>query len=96
LGEATLEGATTVFIAERALPQSAGGKNQKHVLQPPEEIARERMLRVETEARRRGQPVPIVPLEEPALTRLGRLRHARLASKAPITGITAERGNRST
>lgn len=96
VGEAMLEGGTTFFSVERALPQSAGGKNQKHVLQPPADIAREKMQRVETEAKRRGQPVPVVPLEEPALTRLGQLRHARLASKAPITGITVERGNRST
>lgn len=38
----------------------------------------------------------IVPAEAPPRTRIAQIRTARIASAAPITGITAEHGNRTT
>jgi hypothetical protein len=85
----------TLFRVERALPQSPATRDTKEVLQPSEETRHKATERLEYELKRRGQSLPEIPLEPPAPTRLRLVREARLASDAPITGITKEMGNRS-
>jgi hypothetical protein len=96
IGEAVADSGSTLFKVERALPQNPGMTNTEYVLQPPEDLYRKRMARLDEEARRRGQIVPPVPEEPPPLTRLAELRQARLASNAPVTGMSDDRGNRMT
>jgi hypothetical protein len=96
VGEATDQGDRVLFKIERALPQLPSTKYTKEVLQPREETRRNAMARLEHEAKRRGQPIPAVPLQPPALTRLAKLRQARIRSDAPITGMLEEQGHRAT
>jgi hypothetical protein len=96
LGEAVAQDGGVEFRVERALPQTPSARDTKEVLQPSEENRRKSAERVDYELKRRGLSFPEIPLELPAPTRLFKLRQARLASDAPITGITAERGNRLT
>jgi len=96
VGEAAPEAGCTMFKAERSLPQHPSTLDTKQVLQPSEDTRRKAWARLEYEAQRRGQPIPTIPAELPPPTRLARLRQARLASAAPITGLTAEHGNRTT
>jgi hypothetical protein len=84
------------FRAERALPEHPSTRDTKQVLQPSEDTRNKARARLEYEARRRGQPIPTPPLEPPALTRLAKLRQARIASDKPITGLSVTHGNRST
>jgi hypothetical protein len=96
VGEAVPETGCTMFKAERSLPQHPSTLDTKQVLQPSEDTRRKAWARLEYEARRRGQPIPTIPTAPPPPTRLARLRQARLASEAPITGLTVEHGNRTT
>jgi hypothetical protein len=96
VGEAVPASDRILFKVERALPEHPSTKDTRQVLQPSEDTRRKAMARLEYEARRRGQPIPTIPVELPPLTRLARLRQARIASSAPITGITVEKGNRTT
>lgn len=96
IGEAHPQDGAVLFRVERALPEHPSTKDTKEVLQPSEDTRRKAMARLEFEAQRRGQPVPPVPLELPPPTRLAKLRQARVASDAPITGISEEMGNRTT
>jgi hypothetical protein len=86
----------SLFKPERALPEHPSTRDTKQVLQPSEDTRNKAWARLEYEAQRRGQPIPTPPLEAPALTRLAKLRQARIASDKPITGLTAAHGNRST
>jgi hypothetical protein len=81
---------------ERSLPQHPSTYDTKQVLQPSEETRAKARARLELEAARRGQPLPVIPLEPPERTRIARIRMARIASDSPITGITKEHGNRMT
>ena len=85
-----------LFKAERALPEHPSTRDTKQVLQPSEDTLKKAWARLEYEAQRRGQPIPTPPVELPAATRLAKLRQARVASDKPITGLTAEHGNRTT
>ena len=96
VGETSQEGDVTLFTVERALPQHPSTVDTKQVLQPSEDTKRKAWARLEYEAQRRGQPIPTPPLEAPAPTRLAKVRQARIASDAPITGLTADHGNRTT
>jgi hypothetical protein len=96
LGDAEDQGGSTLLRVERSLPQHPSTLDTKQVLQPSEDTKAKAWARLEYEARRRGQPIPTVPLEMPAPTRLARLRQARVASDVPITGLTSEHGNRTT
>ncbi len=87
VGEAVLEGDITFLKVARALPQNRAALNPKGVLQPDEDMVRKRQARLEEELRRRGKTIPNIPVEEPGPTRLAKLRQARLAGTAPITGI---------
>jgi hypothetical protein len=95
VGEAFQDGAAVRFVAERALPQLASTEDNTQVLRPNEETRRKQMARLQHEAARRGQSIPDVPLEAPARTRLAKVREARIAGDAPITGMTVEKGNRA-
>lgn len=88
VGEAMLEGDTTVLKVERALPEHPLMLSPVEVLQPSEEVRGKLMARLEEETRRRGQPIPTLPEEAPAPTRLARLRQRRMASGVEITGVT--------
>jgi hypothetical protein len=81
---------------ERSLPQHPSTLDTKQVLQPSEDTLRKARERLEYEAQRRGQSLPSIPLEPPPRTRIALIRQARIASDAPITGITQEHGNRTT
>ncbi|HTV95204.1 MAG TPA: pyridoxamine 5'-phosphate oxidase family protein [Steroidobacteraceae bacterium] len=95
VGEVSPLSAASLFRTERALPEHPATRDTREVLQPSEDTRNKAWARLEYEARRRGQPIPTPPAELPAPTRLARLRQARLASDKPITGLTAEHGNRT-
>jgi hypothetical protein len=95
IGDVVQEGGVTLFKAERSLPESTGLKDNKGVLQPPEELRRIRTERMEAELARRGQKLPTVPEKLPELTRMGKLRQLRIATDVPILGLTKARGNRN-
>jgi hypothetical protein len=95
VGEAVTEGKVIWLHIERALPEHPLMKNPIEVLQPSAEVKSKLMARLEEETRRRGQPIPTIPEDLPAPTRMAKLRQARIASNAPITGLTEARGNRS-
>jgi hypothetical protein len=96
VGESIPHNAEIFFKVERALPQLPSTKDTTEVLQPTEDTRRKAMARLEYEAKRRGQSIPTVPAEVPPPTRLARLRQARIASHAPITGMALEKGHRTT
>ena len=85
-----------VFRVERSLPQHPSTYDTKQVLQPSEETRAKARARLELEAARRGQSLPVIPLEPPQRTRIALIRMARIASDSPITGITKKHGNRMT
>ena len=96
VGEVVPTSGASLFKAERSLPEHPSTRDTKQVLQPSEDTRRKAWARLEYEAQRRGQPIPTPPVELPAPTRLAKLRQARVASDKPITGLTAEHGNRTT
>jgi hypothetical protein len=96
VGTAEPEDATVLFRAERALPQHPSTLDTKQVLQPAEATLAKTRARLEAEMKRRGQPLPIIPDEAPERTRIAKIRMARIASDAPITGLSVQHGNRST
>lgn len=96
VGTAEPEDDTVLFHAERALPQHPSTLDTKQVLQPAEATLAKTRARLEAEMKRRGQPLPVIPDEAPDRTRIAKIRMARIASDAPITGLTAEHGNRTT
>jgi hypothetical protein len=94
VGEVTRDGDTSWLAVERALPEHPLMKNPIEVLQPTDEIRGKLMARLEYETKRRGQPIPTIPEELPAPTRMAKLRQARIKRGVPITGINEARGNR--
>jgi hypothetical protein len=96
VGEVVPTSGANLFKAERSLPEHPSTRDTKQVLQPSEDTRKKAWARLEYEAQRRGQPIPTPPVELPAPTRLAKLRQARVASDKPITGLTAEHGNRTT
>jgi hypothetical protein len=78
------------------LPQHPSPYDTKQVLRPSEETRAKARARLELEAQRRGQPLPVIPLEPPERTRIALIRMGRIASDSPITGITKKHGNRMT
>lgn len=96
VGQAEPGDGDVLFRVERALPQHPSTLDTKQVLQPKEETVAKTRARLEAEMARRGQPLPIIPAEPPERTRIAKIRMARIESDAPITGITAEHGNRTT
>jgi hypothetical protein len=96
LGEARDKDGEVHFRVERALPQHPSTYDTKQVLQPSEDTKAKAWTRLEYELQRRGQSLPVIPLEAPERTRIARIRMDRIAGDSPITGITVEHGNRST
>lgn len=96
VGQAMPQADGVLFRAERALPQHPSTLDTKQVLQPAEATLAKTRARLEAEMARLGQPLPIIPDEAPERTRIAKIRMARIASDSPITGITAEHGNRTT
>jgi hypothetical protein len=96
VGEAIPETDAILFRAERSLPQHPSTLDTKQVLQPSEDTLAKARARLEYEAKRRGQSLPVIPAEPPPRTRIALIRMARIESAAPITGITKEHGNRTT
>jgi len=95
VGEAVPEGEGVLFRAERALPQHPSTLDTRQVLQPAESTLTKTRARLEAEMARLGQALPVIPETAPERTRIARIRLARIASDSPITGITAEHGNRT-
>lgn len=96
VGEAVPQGNGVLFRAERALPQHPSTADTKQVLQPSEATVAKTRARLEAEMARRGQPLPVIPMEAPERTRIAKIRMERIASDSPITGISMEHGNRTT
>lgn len=96
VGEASPQAGAVVLRVERALPQHPSTYDTKQVLQPSEDTRAKAWARLEHEARRRGQSLPVIPDQPPERTRIARIRMRRIESDSPITGITAEHGNRTT
>jgi hypothetical protein len=95
VGETVAASGASLFKVERALPEHPSTRDTKQVLQPSEDTRSKAWARLEYEAERRGQRIPTPPLQLPAATRLARVRQQRVASDKPITGLTAEHGNRT-
>jgi hypothetical protein len=96
VGEAQPQGEAVRLRVERALPQHPSTYDTKQVLQPSEDTRAKAWARLQHEAQRRGQSLPVIPEEPPERTRIAKIRMARIESDAPITGITVEHGNRMT
>jgi hypothetical protein len=96
VGMAEPEGETVLLRVDRAMPQHPSTLDTKQVLQPAETTLAKTRAKLEFEMARRGQPLPVIPDEAPERTRIAKIRIARIESDAPITGITAEHGNRTT
>jgi hypothetical protein len=89
-------GGTLLLRVERSLPQHPSTLDTKQVLQPSEDTLAKARARLEYEAQRRGQSLPVIPLEPPPRTRIAMIRQARIESASPITGLSKEHGNRTT
>lgn len=96
VGEAVPESGAILFRVERSLPQHPSTLDTKQVLQPSEDTLAKARARLEYEAQRRGQSLPVIPLDPPPRTRIAMIRQARIESAAPITGISKDHGNRTT
>lgn len=96
VGEALPARGRVLLRVERSLPQHPSTLDTKQVLKPSEDTAAKARARLDYEAQRRGQALPIIPDEPPVRTRIAEKRMARIATDAPITGITKEHGNRTT
>jgi hypothetical protein len=96
IGDAEPSDGGVLFRVERSLPQHPATLDTKQVLRPSEDTLAKARARLEYEADRRGQSLPVIPEEPPARTRIALVRQARIESDAPITGITQDHGNRTT
>ena len=96
VGEVLTDGDAVLFRVERALPQHPSTLDTKQVLQPAETTVAKTRARLEFEMARRGQPLVEIPETAPERTRIAKIRMARIASDAPITGLTVAHGNRAT
>jgi hypothetical protein len=96
VGDAAPHSDGLLFRVARALPQHPSTLDTRQVLQPAAETLAKTRSRLEAEMARRGQPLPIIPDVAPERTRIAKIRMARIASDAPITGLTVQHGNRTT
>lgn len=96
VGDAVPQDGAVMFRPERALPQHPSTLDTKQVLQPAEATLKKTRARLEAEMERLGQALPVIPDEAPERTRIAKIRLARIASDSPITGISADHGNRTT
>jgi hypothetical protein len=91
VGAITLERGTTFLKVARALPQNAAALSSQGVIKPNQDMVRLRQARLDEELKRRGKSIPVIPRDEPPPTRMAKLRQARIASGAPITGFNVDR-----
>ncbi len=77
VGEAVDEGETILLNVERALPQNPLTVDPAQVLNPAEDTRAKLFSRLEEETQRRGQPIPVLPQQPPARTRLAQARFDR-------------------
>ena len=77
IGEASTEGDVTWLAVERALPMLPMMLDPSEVLQPKDSTRETLWARLEEECRRRGVPIPTIPDEPPARTRLAQARMER-------------------
>jgi hypothetical protein len=96
VGQAAPENGAVLLRVERSLPQHPSTLDTKQVLQPSEDTLAKARARLDYEAQRRGQSLPVIPLEPPPRTRIAMIRQARIESASPITGLSKEHGNRTT
>lgn len=80
VGEATEEKGAVCLTVERALPQHPLVLDPAQVLKPADDVRAKLLARLEEEAKRRGQSIPVMPDEPPALTRLAKARFERAAA----------------
>jgi hypothetical protein len=96
VGDVAPTSGTLLFRVERSLPQHPSTLDTKQVLQPSEDTLAKARARLEYEAQRRDQSLPVIPVDPPPRTRIAMIRQARIESASPITGISKEHGNRTT
>lgn len=84
IGHAKRSGDTLELVVDRALPILPGMRDGKEVLQPSEDTYQKMMGRLELEAARRGQPIPVVASVPPEPTRGALLRQATAAEYKPL------------
>jgi hypothetical protein len=78
VGDVTDADGEVVLTVERALPQLPLVLDPAQVLRPTDEVRAQLLGRLQEETSRRGQPIPVLPDEPPAYTRLAQARVARL------------------
>ena len=96
VGDAAPENGAILLRVERSLPQHPSTLDTKQVLQPSADTLAKARARLEYEAQRRGQPLPVIPVDPPPRTRIAMIRRARIEGASPITGLSKEHGNRTT
>ena len=89
VGQVEVDGNAAWLNVERALPQQPMMLDPRNVLQPTDEVKATLLGRLREETARRGQPIPTLPEELPAPTRLARVRFDRFGTSAPtVEGTT--------
>jgi len=96
VGDAAVVNGALLLRVERSLPQHPSTLDTKQVLQPSADTLAKARARLEYEAERRGQSLPVIPADPPPRTRIAMIRQARIESASPITGLSKEHGNRTT
>jgi hypothetical protein len=96
VGSAVADNGAVLLRVERSLPQHPSALDTKQVLQPSEDTLAKARARLAYEAQRRGQSLPVIPLDPPPRTRIAMIRQARIESASPITGLSKKHGNRTT
>jgi len=91
VGQASAEGDAVMLRVERALPVLPGMRDATQVLRPNDEVYGNLMPRLLQEIRRRAQPIPKIPEQLPAPTRMAQLRRTRMAHGAPVTRINSSK-----
>ena len=77
VGNAIDEDGAIRLVVERALPQHPLILDPAQVLSPNEDVRTQLLARLTEETARRGQPLPVLPDEPPARTRLAQARFER-------------------
>lgn len=81
LGEAALDGNRLHFAVERALPRHPMMVDPQEITDPGPSTKEQLMRRLQEEAARRNQAIPTIPVTQPALTPLAKLRADHVARR---------------
>ena len=84
IGKVTSEDDSYDFTVERVIPQLPMMQDPRRVLQPDATLKEKLLARLSHETARRGQPVPTLPAEPPALTRLALHRRTLAGGGQPM------------